>query len=153
MARRVATQSRDVVILLVDALDDMYAAHVVRRRDLASHFPTRLYRSPMCTTQAKALSYAKEYCAESRYHIHCTHNQATPETSVEQLTTTEIKPLRKLGRTRIERCTATLEWIVRAYDQWNARWPEADYYTDDRHDAIATRNAMLLAAQAQKEQN
>ena len=35
------------------------------------------------------------------------------------------------------------EWVVRAYDQGGNRWPEADYFTNDREDADDTAAAML----------
>jgi hypothetical protein len=36
------------------------------------------------------------------------------------------------------------EYIVRAYDQDGKRWPDCDYFTDDRQDALDTARAMLI---------
>jgi hypothetical protein len=40
---------------------------------------------------------------------------------------------------------ATEEWIVRAYTAGNHPYPAADYYTDDKADAMQTAIAMLDA--------
>ncbi len=40
------------------------------------------------------------------------------------------------------------EFVVRAYDQDGKRWPEADYFTNDRTDAIQTGDAMVKPASA-----
>jgi hypothetical protein len=39
------------------------------------------------------------------------------------------------------------EFVVRAYDQNGRRYPEADYHTNDRQDAIQTGEAMISNAQ------
>jgi hypothetical protein len=41
------------------------------------------------------------------------------------------------------RPTVEREWIVRAYDQHGRRFPEADYFTDNREDAEATAARMI----------
>ena len=38
---------------------------------------------------------------------------------------------------------ATEEWIVRAYTHHNVRVPAADYFTDDKADAMQTAIAMV----------
>jgi hypothetical protein len=50
---------------------------------------------------------------------------------------------RKIAVVRIVWDGATREYHCKAYDQKNIRWPEADYYTEDRDDARATMKAML----------
>lgn len=35
------------------------------------------------------------------------------------------------------------EFVVRAYDQDGRRYPEADYFTSDRDDAVGTGEAMV----------
>lgn len=37
------------------------------------------------------------------------------------------------------------EWVVRAYDQHGKRYQEADYFTNDRADAVAISNAMVAS--------
>lgn len=45
--------------------------------------------------------------------------------------------------TRIQKDAATGEYQVKAYDQGNNRFPEADYFTDDREDARQTAREMV----------
>lgn len=47
---------------------------------------------------------------------------------------------------RIVKVQETGEWQCKAYDQHNVRWPEADYFTDDKSDAQDTMRAMLRPA-------
>lgn len=35
------------------------------------------------------------------------------------------------------------EYQVKAYDQHGKRWPEADYFTNDKQDAIGTAKMMV----------
>lgn len=48
---------------------------------------------------------------------------------------------RKVVRTTIRKVDG--EYIVRAYDQNGKRWPEADYFTNDKADAESTAAAMV----------
>ncbi len=48
---------------------------------------------------------------------------------------------RKVTRTTIRKVDG--EYIVRAYDQHGKRWPEADYFTNDKTDAQQTAALMV----------
>ena len=51
---------------------------------------------------------------------------------------------RRIARVTVPtRPTVEREWIVRAYDQHGRRFPEADYFTDNREDAEATAARMI----------
>jgi len=51
---------------------------------------------------------------------------------------------RRVARVTVPtRPTVEREWIVRAYDQHGRRFPEADYFTDNREDAEATAARMV----------
>jgi len=43
------------------------------------------------------------------------------------------------------------QYQVQAWDQHGKRWPDADYFTDDREDAHATADAMIMDSLAQQQ--
>ncbi len=50
---------------------------------------------------------------------------------------------RRVVRTKIVGSRVFDEWQVKAYDQFGKRFEEADYFTNDRQDAIVTAAAMV----------
>jgi hypothetical protein len=51
---------------------------------------------------------------------------------------------RKIGRAVVDaKRNAYGEYVVKAYDQQGRRYALADYFTDDKADAIATAAAMV----------
>lgn len=49
---------------------------------------------------------------------------------------------RKVTRTTIRKVDG--EYVVKAYDQHGKRWPDADYFTNDKADAEGTAEAMVF---------
>ena len=55
-------------------------------------------------------------------------------------------PRRRVAAAKVRRCRGSWhhgEYAVRAYDQAGRRWPEADYFTNDREDAEQTAARMI----------
>lgn len=50
--------------------------------------------------------------------------------------------------TRVVTIKVNDEWINHAYDQSGKRFPAADYYTDDKRDALNTASAMIRHSNA-----
>lgn len=50
---------------------------------------------------------------------------------------------RRVTRTKIVGSRVFNEWTVKAYDQYGKRFPEADYFTTSRQDAVQTAELML----------
>lgn len=63
----------------------------------------------------------------------------------------------KIGRvirhTKVVRDFDTHEWIVKCWDQDMERYEECDYFADDKEDALATQECMMIAWDIWEEEN